>query len=223
MARRSKSSGRWLQEHFSDPYVQRAKQEGWRSRAVYKLEQIDRKEKLLRPGAVCLDLGAAPGAWSQYAARKVGEKGRVIATDILPMDGLTGVEFVQGDFREEPVFNQIVALVAGGQAPGAGTSNAPGGGGFVDVVLSDMAPNMSGVDAIDQPRSMYLAELAFDMAERVLKRDGHALIKVFQGAGFQELIAASRRRFARVKVWKPEASRARSPELYLLAKGFGLV
>jgi 23S rRNA (uridine2552-2'-O)-methyltransferase len=223
MARRSKSSGRWLQEHFSDPYVQRAKQEGWRSRAVYKLEEIDRKERLLRPGAVCLDLGAAPGAWSQYAARKGGEKGRVIATDVLPMDGLTGVEFVQGDFREEPVFAQIVALVSGGQAPAAGTNDAPGRGGYVDVVLSDMAPNLSGVDAIDQPRSMHLAELAFDMAERVLKRDGHALIKVFQGPGFQELVAVSRRRFARVKVWKPEASRARSPELYLLAKGFGLV
>ena len=213
MARRSKSSGRWLQEHFSDPYVKRAKEEGWRSRAVYKLEEIDKKEKLLRPGAVCLDLGAAPGAWSQYAARKVGAKGRVIATDILPIDGLMGVEFVQGDFREEPVFQQIVALVAGGAVPG----------GQVDVVLSDMAPNMSGVDAIDQPRAMYLAELALDMAARVLKRDGSALIKVFQGAGFQELVAASRRRYARVKVWKPEASRSRSPELYLLAKGFGLV
>ena len=208
MAKRSKSSGRWLQEHFSDPYVQRAKSEGWRSRAVYKLEEIDKKERLLKPGAFCLDLGAAPGAWSQYAARKVGEKGRVIATDILPMDGLNGVEFVQGDFREEQVVAQIVALVAGGQ---------------VDVVLSDMAPNMSGVDAIDQPRSMYLVELALDMAERVLKRDGAALIKVFQGAGFQELVATSRRKFARVKVMKPEASRSRSPELYLLAKGFGLV
>src|SRR5215470_12529864 len=163
MARRSKSSGRWLQEHFSDPFVQRAKSEGWRSRAIYKLEEIDKKEKLIAPGAVCLDLGAAPGAWSQYAARKVGRTGRVIASDILPMDGLTGVEFVQGDFREEPVFNQIVALVP------AGT---------VDVVLSDMAPNLSGMDAIDAPRSMHLVELAVDIAERVLKRDGCALIKV---------------------------------------------
>jgi 23S rRNA (uridine2552-2'-O)-methyltransferase len=208
MARRSKSSGRWLQEHFSDPYVQRAKSEGWRSRAVYKLEEIDRKERLLKPGSFCLDLGAAPGAWSQYAARRVGDKGRVIATDILAMQALQGVEFVQGDFREEPVFKQIVALVAGGQ---------------VDVVLSDMAPNLSGVDAIDQPRSMHLAELALDMAERVLKRDGAALIKVFQGSGFQEFVAAARCQFARVKVWKPEASRSRSPEFYLLAKGFGLV
>ena len=208
LARRFKSSGRSLQEYLSDPDVKRAKEEGWRSRAVYKLEEIDKKERLLKPGGFCLDLGAAPGAWSQYAARKVGAKGRVIATDILPMDGLTGVEFVQGDFREEPVVARIVALVAGGQ---------------VDTLLSDMAPNMSGVDAIDQPRSLYLAKLALDMAERVLKRDGCALIKVFQGAGFQELVAASRRKFARVKVMKPEASRSRSPELYLLAKGFGLV
>ncbi len=197
-----------MQEHFSDPYVQRAQSEGWRSRAVFKLEEIDRKEKLLKPGMFVLDLGAAPGAWSQYAARKVGPKGRVIATDILPMEPLNGVEFVQGDFREEPVLAQIVGLVGGQQ---------------VDVVLSDMAPNLSGVDAIDQPRSMYLAELALDLAERVLKRGGSALIKVFQGAGFQEFVAASRRKFARVKVRKPEASRPRSPELYLVASGFGLV
>jgi 23S rRNA (uridine2552-2'-O)-methyltransferase len=208
LARRSKSSGRWLQEHFSDPFVQRAKSEGWRSRAVFKLEEIDRKEKLLRPGAICLDLGAAPGAWSQYARRQVGRRGRVIATDILPMDGLAGVEFVQGDFREEPVFDQIVALVPARE---------------VDVVLSDMAPNLSGMDAIDQPRSMYLAELALEIAERVLKPGGSALIKVFQGAGFQQFVMQARARFAKVKLCKPEASRSRSPELYLLAKGFALV
>lgn len=208
MARRSKSSGRWLQEHHSDPFVQRARAEGWRSRAVYKLEEIDKREKLLFPGALCLDLGAAPGAWSQYAVRRVGAKGRVVASDILPMDGITGVEFVQGDFREEPVFNEIVGLVPARE---------------VDVVLSDMAPNMSGMDAVDQPRSMHLAELALDIAARVLKPDGSALIKVFQGTGFQELVAASRRQFAKVKLCKPEASRARSPELYLLAKGFRLV
>lgn len=208
MARRSRSSGRWLEEHFSDPFVQRAKSAGWRSRAVFKLEEIDRREKLLHPGAVCLDLGAAPGAWSQYARQRVGRAGRVIATDILPMDGLAGVEFVQGDFREQTVFEQIVALVP------------PRG---VDVVLSDMAPNLSGVDAIDQPRSMYLAELALDLASRVLKRDGSALIKVFQGAGFQEFVKDARTRFAKVKLCKPEASRSRSPEAYLLAKGFVLV
>ncbi len=208
MARRSKSSGRWLQEHHSDPYVQRARAEGWRSRAVFKLQEIDQKEKLLFPGAVCLDLGAAPGAWSQYAARRVGPKGRVVASDILPMDGITGVEFVQGDFREEAVFNEIIGLVPARE---------------VDVVLSDMAPNLSGMDAIDAPRSMHLVELAVDIAERVLKREGATLIKVFQGAGFQELLASVRGKFDKVKLCKPEASRSRSPELYLLAKGYRLV
>jgi 23S rRNA (uridine2552-2'-O)-methyltransferase len=211
MARRSKSSGRWLQEHFADPFVQRAQAQGWRSRAVFKLEEIDRREKLLQPGAICLDLGAAPGAWSQYARRKVasaGRQGRVVATDILPMESLEGVEFVQGDFREEEIFNRIRELLPGRP---------------VDVVLSDMAPNLSGVDAIDQPRSMYLAELALDMSERVLKRGGDALIKVFQGAGFQELVGAARGKFAKVKLTKPTASRARSAEIYLLAKDFLLV
>ena len=208
MNRRSRSSGRWLKEHFADPYVQRAKSEGWRSRAVFKLEEIDRREKLLRPGRVCLDLGAAPGAWSQYAHRKVGAKGRVVASDILGMPELPGVEFVQGDFREEPVFEQILALL-----PQRG----------VDLVLSDMAPNLSGVDVIDQPRSMHLAELALDMAGRVLKPGGDALIKVFQGAGFQELVQGARGRFGRVRMLKPHASRSRSPEIYLLAMQFRLV
>jgi 23S rRNA (uridine2552-2'-O)-methyltransferase len=208
MARRSKSSGRWLREHFSDPYVKRAKSEGWRSRAIFKLEEIDQKAKLLKPGMVCLDLGAAPGAWSQYAAKRVGPKGRVIASDILPMPAVAGVTFVEGDFRDEAVFARVLELL-----PERG----------VDVVLSDMAPNMSGVDAIDQPRAMYLAELALDMASRALKPQGGALIKVFQGAGFQELVTTSRRQFASVKLMKPDASRARSPELYLLAKGYRLV
>ncbi|HKZ72630.1 MAG TPA: 23S rRNA (uridine(2552)-2'-O)-methyltransferase RlmE [Steroidobacteraceae bacterium] len=208
MARRSKSSDRWLREHFKDPYVKRAQSEGWRSRAVFKLEQIDQKAKLLQPGSVCIDLGAAPGAWSQYAVRKVGPRGRVVASDILPMQGIAGVEFVAGDFREEAVVARILELV-----PERG----------VDVVLSDMAPNLSGVDAIDQPRAMHLAELALDLAGRVLKREGSALIKVFQGAGFQELVAASRRQFATVKLLKPDASRARSPETYLLAQGYRLV
>jgi 23S rRNA (uridine2552-2'-O)-methyltransferase len=147
--RRSRSSPRWLKEHFADPFVQRAKSEGWRSRAVFKLEEIDRRERLLRPGLVCLDLGAAPGAWSQYARKRVGTKGRVVASDILPMPELPGVEFVQGDFREEAVFEQLLARLPGRS---------------VDLVLSDMAPNLSGVDAIDQPRSLHLAELALDMA-----------------------------------------------------------
>ena len=208
MKRRSRSSARWLKEHFADPYVQKAQSEGWRSRAVFKLEEIDRRAKLLKPGAVCLDLGAAPGAWSQYAARRVGAGGRVVATDILPMAELQGVEFVQGDFREAEVFDRLAALLPGRP---------------VDVLLSDMAPNLSGGDAIDQPRSMYLAELALEMATRILKPGGHALIKVFQGSGFVELLQAARGRFGRVKLLKPQASRTRSPEIYLLAMQFRLV
>jgi 23S rRNA (uridine2552-2'-O)-methyltransferase len=208
MTRRSRSSGRWLQEHFADPYVQRAQAAGWRSRAVFKLEEIDRRAHLLQPGAVCLDLGAAPGAWSQYARQRVGAKGRVVATDLLPMAELAGVEFVQGDFREDEVFERILALL-----PARG----------VDLVLSDMAPNLSGVDVIDQPRSMYLAELALTMAERVLKPGGSALIKVFQGAGFKELLQAARGKFSEVKLMKPRASRSSSPESYLLAMQYRLV
>jgi 23S rRNA (uridine2552-2'-O)-methyltransferase len=197
-----------LQEHFADPFVKKAQAAGFRSRAIYKLEELDQREKLLRPGYVCLDLGAAPGAWSQYASRKVGRRGRVVATDILPMDPIVGVEFVQGDFREASVVAALRALV-----PEHG----------VDVVLSDMAPNLSGIDTVDQPRSMYLAELALDTAATVLKPGGTALIKVFQGSGFNELLAAARQRFAKVRMLKPEASRARSPELYLLAKDFSIV
>jgi 23S rRNA (uridine2552-2'-O)-methyltransferase len=208
MTRRSRSSDRWLREHFADRYVQRAQSEGWRSRAVFKLEEIDRREKLLKPGAVCLDLGAAPGAWSQYAAGRVGRRGRVIASDILPMPELPGVQFVQGDFREQELFEQLLGLLPERQ---------------VDVVLSDMAPNLSGVDVIDQPRSLYLSELALDMAQGVLKPGGVALIKVFQGAGFQELVQTARARFGKVKLVKPQASRARSPEIYLLAMQFRLV
>jgi 23S rRNA (uridine2552-2'-O)-methyltransferase len=208
MTRRSRSSDRWLREHFADRYVQRAQSEGWRSRAVFKLEEIDRREKLLKPGAVCLDLGAAPGAWSQYAAARVGRRGRVVASDILPMPELPGVHFVQGDFREQEVVEQLLGLLPTRQ---------------VDVVFSDMAPNLSGVDVIDQPRSLHLAELALDMAQGVLKPGGNALIKVFQGAGFQELVQGARGRFGKVKLVKPQASRARSPEIYLLAMQFRLV
>ena len=208
MKRRSRSSARWLKEHFADPFVQKAQSEGWRSRAVFKLEEIDRRMKLLKPGAVCLDLGAAPGAWSQYAARRVGARGRVVATDILPMPELPGVEFVQGDFREPEVFDRLLHLLPERQ---------------VDVLLSDMAPTLSGVDAIDQPRTMHLAELALEMAASILKPGGNALIKVFQGAGFVELLRDARRQFGRVKLLKPEASRSRSPEMYLLAMQFRLV
>lgn len=208
MPRRSRSSHRWLQEHFSDPFVKRAKAEGWRSRAVYKLEQMDRSARLLRPGSVALDLGAAPGAWSQYARRQVGTRGRVIASDILPMDAIPGVEFIQGDFREAAVAEQVREAI---------------GEAGLDVLLSDMAPALSGLDAIDAPRSIHLAELALEMAQAHLKPDGSALIKLFQGAGFQELVAASRRIFTRVKLLKPEASRSRSPETYLLASGRRMV
>jgi 23S rRNA (uridine2552-2'-O)-methyltransferase len=208
MTRRSKSSDRWLKEHFADPYVQRARAEGWRSRAVFKLEEIDRRERLLRPGRVVLDLGAAPGAWSQYARARVGSSGRVIASDILPMEPLPQVQFVQGDFREAAVLAQLLALTPARE---------------VDVVLSDMAPNLSGVDVIDQPRAMYLAELALQLAGDVLKGGGDALIKVFQGAGFEDLVRAARQRFRKVKLVKPSASRSRSPEMYLLAMQFRLV
>jgi 23S rRNA (uridine2552-2'-O)-methyltransferase len=208
MARRSKSSDRWLREHFSDPFVKRAQAEGWRSRAVFKLEQIDQRERLLKPGMVVLDLGAAPGAWSQYVRRRVGPCGRVVATDLLPMEPLDGVEFLQGDFREERVFQQLKHTLG---AAGAG------------LLLSDMAPNLSGMDAIDAPRGMYLAELALDMAREVLKPGGDALIKVLQGAGFEELVALARARFARVRCLKPQASRSRSSETYLLASGMRMV
>ena len=202
MVRRSKSSDQWLREHFADPFVKRAQAEGWRSRAVFKLSEVDERERLLRPGMVVLDLGAAPGAWSQYARRRVGARGRVIATDILAMEALPGVEFLQGDFQEKAVVEQLLALA---------------GDKGIDVLLSDMSPNLSGMDSIDQPRAIYLAELALELASLVLKTGGAALIKVFQGAGFQELVAASRVHFERVRCLKPEASRSRSPETYLLA------
>lgn len=196
-------SSEWLREHAADPFVRRAKAEGWRSRAAFKLKEVDERERLLRPGQVCVDLGAAPGAWSQYAARRVGRCGRVVATDLLPVEPVPGVQFVLGDFREPDVAEAIFECLDDGVA---------------DVVLSDMAPNLSGIDSVDQPRSMYLAELALDFAGRVLKPQGGALIKVFQGCGFQELLAAARKRFDAVKLVKPGASRARSAELYLLAK-----
>ena len=208
MPKRRPSSQAWLKEHFTDPYVQRAKAEGFRSRAIYKLEEMDRKVKLLHPGQVVLDLGAAPGGWSQYARRKIGRHGRVVAMDILPMDAINGVEFVLGDFREDAVLEQLIGMV---------------GERAVDVLLSDMSPNLSGIDAIDQPSSLYLVELALDMANRVLKKDGAVLIKTVQGYGFQEVVAAARRNFSLVKLLKPDASRSRSPELYLLASGFRIV
>ena len=204
MARRSKSSGRWLEEHFSDPYVRRAQESGLRSRAAFKLEELDAGEKLIVPGAVIVDLGAAPGGWSQYAARRLGGKGRVFALDLLPMDAIAGVEIIQGDFREQAVLDALLAQL---------------GGRRVDLVLSDMAPNMSGVDVVDHARAADLEGLALDFARQVLGPDGALVMKVFQGAGFQELLAEARRAFRGVRMRKPEASRRRSSETYLVARG----
>lgn len=201
---RSKSSARWLQEHFSDPYVKRAQAEGWRSRAVFKLEELIDRDRLLRPGMTIVDLGAAPGGWSQVARERLGEKGRLIALDILPMQGIGGVEFVLGDFREDSVLAELTSMLAG----------TP-----VDLVLSDMAPNFSGVPTVDQPRSMHLVELAEEFAAAHLKVGGAFLTKMFQGEGFDEFVRRLRGGYERVSIRKPKASRARSPEVYALATG----
>jgi 23S rRNA (uridine2552-2'-O)-methyltransferase len=208
MPKRTKSSARWLAEHANDEFVKRAQREGWRSRAVFKLAEIQATERLLRPGIRCVDLGAAPGGWSQYAARIVGGASRIVATDILPMDAIPGVDFILGDFREEAVLNEVLSAV---------------GATKVDLVLSDMAPNMAGIDAVDQPRSMYLAELALEFADRALAPGGDLLVKLFQGAGFEQIIKDARGRYGRVVTKKPKASRTRSPEIYLLARQFGMV
>jgi 23S rRNA (uridine2552-2'-O)-methyltransferase len=204
MAKRSKSSGRWLEEHFSDPYVRRAKDAGLRSRAAFKLEELDAADRLIAPGAVIVDLGAAPGGWSQYAARRLGGKGRVFALDLLPMDAIPGVDFLQGDFREQSVLDRLLAELDGKP---------------VDLVLSDMAPNISGVDVVDQARAADLEALALDFARQVLGPDGAFVMKVFQGAGFQEVLADARKSFQAVRMRKPKASRARSSETYLVARG----
>ncbi len=204
MAKRSKSSGRWLEEHFSDPFVQRAKQAGLRSRAAFKIEELDAADRLLFPGAVVVDLGAAPGGWSQSAARRLAGKGRVFALDLLPMDGIPGVDVLQGDFREQEVLDRLLGEL---------------GGQPVDLVLSDMAPNITGVDVVDQARAADLETLALDFARRVLGPKGALVMKVFQGAGFQEILADARRSFESVRMRKPKASRARSSETYLVARG----
>jgi len=198
------SSKSWLKEHFDDPYVKMSQQEGVRSRAVYKLKEMDEKDNLLKPGLNIVDLGAAPGGWSEFAAKKIAGKGNIIATDILPMDYLDGVSFFQGDFREDEVLQSILNQL----------ENNP-----VDLVLSDMAPNISGVDSIDQPASMYLVELALDFAEQTLSKNGRFLVKVFQGSGFEEYLKLVRNTFKQVKIRKPKASRARSREVYILAEG----
>lgn len=204
MATRSKSSQRWLKEHFSDPYVKKAQAEGMRSRAVYKLEELLDRDRLLKPGMVVVDLGAAPGGWSQYLRQALVESGRVFALDILDMPPLAGVEFLHGDFREAEVLARFEQML---------------GGRPVDLVLSDMAPNKSGVDAVDQPRAMHLSELAMDFADAHLKPGGAFLIKLFQGVGFDDYVRELRRRYEKVAIRKPDASRKRSPEVYALGQG----
>jgi 23S rRNA (uridine2552-2'-O)-methyltransferase len=203
-SKRHKKSRAWMNDHVHDPYVQKAQAEGWRSRAVYKLSEIDEKDKLFRPGMTVVDLGCTPGSWSQYAARRIQPGGRLIGLDLLPMDPIPGVEFVQGDFREDEVLVRLLDAL---------------GGRPVDLVLSDMAPNLTGIAVSDQARMMHLGELTLDFCERQLKPGGNLLVKVFQGSGYNELRQAVAARFETVTVRKPAASRDRSAETYLLARG----
>ncbi len=202
--KRSASSSRWLQEHFSDKYVQQAKKKGFRSRAWFKLEEIQQSDNIFKPGMTVVDLGAAPGGWSQYVVQQLGNKGRIIACDLLPIDPIVGVDFLQGDFRDELVLKALLDRV---------------GDNKVQVVMSDMAPNMSGTPAVDIPRSMYLVELALDMCRDVLAPGGSFIVKVFQGEGFDEYLGQIRSLFTKVKVRKPDASRSRSREVYIVATG----
>ncbi|WP_419572250.1 23S rRNA (uridine(2552)-2'-O)-methyltransferase RlmE [Rheinheimera sp.] len=203
--KRSASSSRWIQEHVSDPFVQKAQKLGLRSRASFKLDEIQDKDKLIKTGMTVVDLGSAPGSWSELAARLVGPTGCVVACDILPMDPLAGVAFLQGDFREDAVLNALLERI---------------GGRNVDVVLSDMAPNMSGNATVDQSRSMYLVELALDMCHKVLKKNGAFVVKVFHGEGFDDYVKQVRDVFSAVRIRKPDSSRARSSETYIVATGF---
>ncbi len=201
---RSRSSQRWLREHFKDPYVKQAQAQGLRSRAAFKLEELLGRDRLIRPGMTIVDLGAAPGGWSQIAARALAGKGRVVALDLLDMPALPGVDFIQGDFREDAAVCALTGLLAGER---------------IDLVLSDMAPNMSGVESVDQARSMHLAELARDFALEWLKPGGDFLVKLFHGVGFDDYVRELRTQFTKLVVRKPKASRARSPEVYALATG----
>lgn len=201
----SNSSTKWMQEHFNDEYVKKAQKLGLRSRAVFKIEEINNKDKLIKSAMKVVDLGAAPGGWSEYAAKAVGESGQVIACDILSMDPIVGVDFLQGDFREDEVLDALLTRI---------------GGQNIDVVMSDMAANMSGNETTDSARSMYLVELALEMCHQVLKKNGAFVVKVFQGEGFDEFVKETRKLFKTVKTRKPESSRARSREVYLVATGF---
>ncbi len=207
MSKPRRSGGSWRDRQERDPYVQQARQEGWRSRAVFKLKEILDKERLLKPGMVCVDLGAAPGGWSQYLSATLDGNVRIIALDLLPMDTISGVELIQGDFTEENVLAMLLAALGEQRA---------------DLVISDMAPNISGNKVVDQPRSMYLAELALDLARQSLERNGSFICKVFQGEGFDEFIRAARTSFGKVKTVKPKASRAGSSEMYLVARNYQL-
>ena len=202
---RSKSSSRWMQEHFEDEYVKMAQAQGYRSRAVFKLKEIQDKDQLIKPGMNIVDLGAAPGGWSQFARQLLGKKNKLVAVDILPMDALDGVDFIQGDFREETVLEQLFAVLQGEP---------------VNLVMSDMAPNMSGNKGVDLPRAIYLGELALDTAKTVLSKDGSFLVKLFHGEGFESFHNEVQRHFSKVVIRKPKASRPRSNEVYILAKGF---
>ncbi|GLH30872.1 MULTISPECIES: 23S rRNA (uridine(2552)-2'-O)-methyltransferase RlmE [Pseudomonas] len=205
MVQRSKSSANWLREHFNDPFVKQAQKDGYRSRASYKLLEIQEKDRLIRPGMSVIDLGAAPGGWSQVTSRLIGGQGRLIASDILEMDSIPDVTFIQGDFTQDEVLQQILDAV---------------GDSHVDLVISDMAPNMSGTPEVDMPRAMFLCELALDLATRVLKPGGDFLIKIFQGEGFDMYLKDVRTKFDKVQMRKPSSSRDRSREQYLLGKGF---
>lgn len=200
----SKTSKQWMREHINDPYVQQAQKDGYRSRAAYKLLEIDERDHLIKPGMIVVDLGATPGGWSQIVASKMGEKGRVIALDLLPLNPLPRVEFILGDFREDSVLAQLENQLAGKQ---------------IELVISDMAPNISGIDLTDQARSIYLAELALEFSAQHLKPGGAFLVKVFQGAGFEEFVKLMRTRFTKVASRKPKASRDRSNEVYMLGTG----
>ncbi|UVJ44731.1 23S rRNA (uridine(2552)-2'-O)-methyltransferase RlmE [Pseudomonas sp. LS1212] len=202
---RSKTSLGWLKEHFNDPYVKKAQKDGYRSRASYKLLEIQEKYRLIRPGMSVIDLGAAPGGWSQVTSRLIGGQGRLIASDILEMDSIPDVAFIQGDFTQDEVLAQILEAV---------------GNSHVDLVISDMAPNMSGTPAVDIPKAMFLCELALDLATRVLKPGGDFLIKIFQGEGFDVYLKDARQKFDKVQMLKPDSSRDRSREQYLLGRGF---
>jgi len=202
---KSKSSKGWLKEHFDDEYVRRSQQDGYRSRAIYKLIEIDKKDRLIKPGMTIIDLGAAPGGWSEYCIKKLGKNGTVVALDILPMEPIDEVTIIEGDFREDAVFEELMSVMNNERA---------------DLVISDMAPNISGMESVDMPRAYHLCELALDLARQVLKPGGGLLVKLFQGEGFEAYNKELKTSFSKVVMRKPKASRARSREIYVLATGF---